>query len=260
MTTGKARILALDTAAEACSAAVWRDGAVAAHRLVRQQRGHAETLMPMIVDVMGEAAVTYDTLTAIAVTAGPGTFTGLRIGVAAARGLALASRKPLVPISTLEAIAGAAIDQELVPADCDRGLMAAMDARRGQVYAQVFDCAGTMLSEAAALAAPAAAALCTGGVAAVVGSGAHLLVPFMTAGTVAVGDVPPDASTVARLAAARTPQPADTVRPVYLRAPDAVPRATNQATRAPDAVPRATNQATCAPDAVPRGGASGHGD
>src|SRR5512146_3284064 len=101
------RILAIDTALEACSAAVLDTGAGAgtAHESLPMQRGHAEALMPLIARVMERARVTFEEIDRIAVTTGPGSFTGLRVGISAARGIALASGKPAVGLTTLAAFA-----------------------------------------------------------------------------------------------------------------------------------------------------------
>ena len=90
-------VLGIDTSAAACSAALWRDGAVIAREHAAMARGHAESLMPMVERVMRGAA--YESLDAVAVTAGPGAFTGLRIGLAAARGIALAAGIPAIGVS-----------------------------------------------------------------------------------------------------------------------------------------------------------------
>src|SRR5450432_1394851 len=101
-------ILALDTSGAACSVAL-RDGAgrLLAHRFEALARGHAERLMPMLREVMAEADVDFAALALIAVTTGPGSFTGIRVGLAAARGLALASGLPILGITAFEALAGA---------------------------------------------------------------------------------------------------------------------------------------------------------
>ena len=83
-------ILALDTTTEACSVACWRCGNVIAEDFLHLGRGHAEALAPMISSTIAQSGLDYEQFDSIAVTIGPGTFTGLRIGVAAARGLALA--------------------------------------------------------------------------------------------------------------------------------------------------------------------------
>jgi len=99
------RILAFDTALGACSAAVWADGLVLARAFEPRSRGHAEALLPMIEAVLAEAGLRLDALDRLAVTVGPGSFAGTRVGLAAARGLALATGLPLVGVTTLEAVA-----------------------------------------------------------------------------------------------------------------------------------------------------------
>jgi tRNA threonylcarbamoyl adenosine modification protein YeaZ len=126
------RVLAIDTALEACSAAVLDTsaGTVAARESLPMQRGHAEALMPLIARVMGRAGCTFEDLDRIAVTTGPGSFTGLRVGIAAARGLALATGKPAVGITTLAAFAA-----PFIAADDLLPVVAAIDARHDHVPA-----------------------------------------------------------------------------------------------------------------------------
>lgn len=131
-------VLALETCFDACSAAVFDD---AADRLVARfepmATGQAERLVPMISEVMDEAGTRFDELDAIAVTFGPGTFTGMRIGVAAARSLALATGRPLLTTTSLAVIAQEA--RTLAPASlCGADILVAMDARRDEVYVQSF--------------------------------------------------------------------------------------------------------------------------
>src|SRR6478609_5780043 len=97
------RILAIDTALEACSAAVLdtEAGRTIAGESIDMARGHAEALMPLIARVMSDAQIDFSELGRIAVTVGPGSFTGMRVGIAAARGLALAAGRPAVGLSTL---------------------------------------------------------------------------------------------------------------------------------------------------------------
>jgi tRNA threonylcarbamoyladenosine biosynthesis protein TsaB len=127
------RILAMDTAASACSGALWSNAAVV-ERVQSMQRGHAEVLLPMLVSIMREAGCAFADLDLIAVTVGPGAFTGLRVGLAAARGIALASSLPCFGVSTLEAIAEA-IDW---PTLADRPALVVLDDKRDNVYAQLF--------------------------------------------------------------------------------------------------------------------------
>src|SRR5918996_4173723 len=135
------RILAIDTALEACSAAVidTEHGKVAAESLP-MERGHAEALMPLLARVMQKADMPYAALDRIGVTTGPGSFTGLRVGISAARGIALAAGKPALGLSTLAAYAAPLIAKnDSVP------VLAVIDARHDQVYAQVFGVGGRML-------------------------------------------------------------------------------------------------------------------
>src|ERR1700749_3269007 len=100
-------ILAIDTALEACAVALLDTGTskVIASESQAMKRGHAEALMPMIARVMKESDLTFAALDRLAVTSGPGSFTGLRVGLSAARGIALAAGKPVVGITTLSAYA-----------------------------------------------------------------------------------------------------------------------------------------------------------
>src|ERR1700752_5390044 len=127
-------ILAIDTALDACAAAVLDTGR---GRLIAQasqamKRGHAEALMPLIADVMKEAGLPFATLDRIAVTTGPGSFTGLRVGLSAARGIALAANKPVVGVTTLTAYAAPAVSR-----NAEHPLGCAIEARHEHVYLQV---------------------------------------------------------------------------------------------------------------------------
>ncbi len=125
------RLLAFDCSGASCSAAVLVDDAVRAERFEAMERGQAEALLPMIRQVMAEAALDWAELDAIATTVGPGSFTGVRLGLSAARGLALAANKPLVALTAFEAVAAGL-------ASTDRPVAVAIDSRRGPVFAQRF--------------------------------------------------------------------------------------------------------------------------
>src|SRR5918999_4803727 len=128
-------VLAIDTALAACSVAVLDTDmpGMRAMESLPMQRGHAEALMPMVARVMDAAKLEFAALDRIAVTTGPGSFTGLRVGIAAARGIALAAGKPTVGLSTLSAYAAPQIAQrDSIP------VVAAIDARHNHVYLQVF--------------------------------------------------------------------------------------------------------------------------
>jgi tRNA threonylcarbamoyladenosine biosynthesis protein TsaB len=219
-------ILAFDTTMQACSAALWREGAVRAHRFEARQRGHAEALMPMVEAVRRDAAAEWTDINAIAITVGPGTFTGVRIGLAAARGLALVTGAVTIGVTSLEALAAQAVAASSV----DGRLLVCVDARRGQVYVQGFtvSTAGDVRPEdhpAALDPAEAGVRLAPG--MRVVGSGAGLVqAALMYVPDAVVFDpapLQPDARTVVELVARRglpvdpTPHPV----PLYLRSPDA---------------------------------------
>lgn len=203
-------VLGLDTCLNACSVAVIDGDTVLAHHTAVMARGHQERLAPMVQTAMAEAGVAFDRLQRIGATVGPGSFTGLRVGVAFAKGLASALAIPAVGVGTLEALV----------ADEPGLAVAVLDARRDQLYLQVFE-AGEALMAPDILPLGTAAArvteLSNGRAVTLIGSGAALLAPgFPRALTRAPEGC--DARRVARLGAVRPPTP---IRPLYLRAPDA---------------------------------------
>ena len=147
-------VLAFDTCLGAVSAAIrWRGaGGAWQERGLREmrERGQAERLMPMLADVMADAGLAFGDLERIAVTVGPGSFTGVRVGVAAARGLALASGLPVVGATSLAVMMHQAVDL-LGPALDQRVLAVAADARRGMVYLQLLASGATSAGEATLL-------------------------------------------------------------------------------------------------------------
>jgi tRNA threonylcarbamoyladenosine biosynthesis protein TsaB len=208
-------VLGLDTCLDACSVAILDDGRVLAARSETMRRGHQERLAAMTAAAMAEAGVPFGALDRIGVTLGPGSFTGLRVGLAFAKGLALALDRPAAGVGVLEALALEAGEDFVA---------AAVDARRGQVYLQVFAGRRALMAPDILLLETAAARLAelwTGGPAALVGPGAALLAEALPQARLAERAAP-DPVTVARLAAsARAPFPP--LRPLYLRAPDARP-------------------------------------
>jgi tRNA threonylcarbamoyladenosine biosynthesis protein TsaB len=209
-------VLAIDTSTSACSCALWRDGAIAARRLAVMARGQSEALMPMVAEVMAEAGLGFDNLDLLAVTVGPGAFTGLRIGLAAARGLALASNLPLAGISTPLAVAAA------IPMNQRQGrtLLSVIDSRRDEAWVQAFTADLTPLGEVEAL-LPAQVAERYPMPVVVAGDGAAGLLPLLADALAADSPGWPDAAQVAGLAArhwaAGTALPPE---PLYLRPPD----------------------------------------
>lgn len=133
------KILALETSAKSVSCAVVEDGAPLASAYQCTGLTHSRTLLPMVDAMLKNADLTLDDINAIAIAAGPGSFTGLRIGIAAVKGLAWAADKPCLGVSTLEAMAQNA-------AHIDGLIVGAMDARRSQVYNAVFEAKGGELT------------------------------------------------------------------------------------------------------------------
>jgi tRNA threonylcarbamoyladenosine biosynthesis protein TsaB len=225
------RILAIDTALGACAAAVLDTGAgaVAAHESAVMQRGHAEALIPLVARVMQRAGMSFTDVDRIAVTTGPGSFTGLRVGIAAARGLALAAGKPAVGITTLAAYAA-----PFIAADDSLPVVAAIDARHDQVYLQVFGPAGRTLVSPRLLPLREALRVAATGAPRLAGNAATILAAGWPLGERAPRAVEqraaPDIDWVARLGAlaAGTSAP---VKPLYLRTPDAQPQDASQLAR-----------------------------
>jgi tRNA threonylcarbamoyladenosine biosynthesis protein TsaB len=203
------RLLAVDTALGACSVAILGGARVLAHRFVLMDRGHAEALAPMVEEAMAQAGIGFAQLDRLAVTTGPGTFTGQRVGLAFMRGLRVALNKPLAGVTTLAAMTAQAM--------AETGLAAAAalhDARRGEVYLEI---AGSHPPRV--LAFDDAVAALPQGPLALAGTAAPAAAERLTQATLSTIRQP-DALWVARLAAAM-PESATAPAPLYLRAPDA---------------------------------------
>lgn len=217
------RILAIDTALPAVSVCVLDEGAhePVAMESVAMEKGHAEALLPMIKRVVAKVDVGFASIRRVAVTVGPGSFTGIRIGVAAARGIGLARGLKVVGVSTLAALAAPLLAQE-----SDGIVVAAIDARHGFVYFSAYAPAGRILASPRILSLKDACRLLGGGRVRATGSGASLLrdqAAASGADIVVVNNSPaPDILCVARLGLVATPENAPP-RPIYLKAPDAQP-------------------------------------
>lgn len=214
------RILALDTTLSACSVALLTDGKVAGFCTDDIKRGHAEALLPMVMRVCAAAEMTLAEIDRIAVAVGPGTFVGIRVGVAAARAFSLALDIPVTAITTLDALAAtgrmAAGNQQVT---------AVIDARNDQFYAQLFAADGDPVTQAQLLQADTLIALIADTKASLTGPGAQALATVIAAQS---SDLPkivpvltPDPRVIAQLAEQRDGQRAEMIRPLYLRPPDA---------------------------------------
>jgi tRNA threonylcarbamoyladenosine biosynthesis protein TsaB len=216
-------ILAIDTALDACSAAVLdtEAGKTVALESQPMKRGHAEALMPLIARVMKQSGVAFTSLDRIAVTTGPGSFTGLRVGLSAARGIALAAGLPVVGVTTLTAYAAA-----FVTDNGEYPIVSAIDVRHGHVYFQMVSGNGDPLIKPKLASLEEAV------------DASHLLNPHLVGNAATLlaerwpADAPapfkvdpqpaPDITWVAWVGAAVSPESAP-ARPYYLRAPDAKP-------------------------------------
>jgi tRNA threonylcarbamoyladenosine biosynthesis protein TsaB len=217
------RVLAIDTALGACAAAVLDSerGAMLASESLSMVRGHAEAIMPLIARVMDAAHCEFSELDRVAVTVGPGSFTGLRVGISAARGIALAAARPAIGLSTLSALAA-----PHVAARSGDTIIAAIDARNEQVYFQVFAPNGTTTVTPRLDRVRAAVRSVPVGPTVITGSGAMLVASHWPSGSPMprVEDhAAPDIGWVARLGAAAQDKGAPP-KPLYLRRPDARPQ------------------------------------
>ena len=215
----------MDTAGRACSAALCRDGAIVARRFEAMERGQSERLVPMLQEVLAEGGCGWDALDALAVTLGPGAFTGVRIGLATARGLALASGLPLIGVTCFEAVA------EAVPAAAEDGrhLVILLDAKRRDLFVQPFDSSKRPIMPARSLLPEQLHAALPPGALLLAGDAAETARAALTAAgrdvRIAPGSAAVDAAWVARYAARLGPPTAENPppRPLYLRPPDVTP-------------------------------------
>lgn len=214
-------VLAIDTALAACSAAVYDAdrGEFLATESLEMMRGHAEALLPLVARVMQQAQTRFVALHRIAVTTGPGSFTGLRVGISAARAIALATGRPAVGVTTLAAYAVPYAGSAAAP------VVVAIDARHEHVYLQVFAADGRPISPPR-IAGLAEAVAASAGASRVIGSGAPPIVAAWPNGAPAPvfdASAAPDIGWVARLGAAAT-ESSTPPKPLYLRLPDARPQ------------------------------------
>lgn len=216
-------ILAIDTALDACAAAVLdtERSQLIANESHAMKRGHAEALMPLIARVMKESGLSFPELDRIAATTGPGSFTGLRVGLSAARGIALAAGKPAVGVTTLAAYAA-----PIVSESGQHPVISAIDARHDHVYFQAVGGNGSPLIRPKLASIAEALDASRLGAPHLVGNAAKILAdrwPKDAPPPVTVDAQPaPDIAWVAWLGAAVSPDTAP-ARPYYLRAPDAKP-------------------------------------
>lgn len=218
------RVLAIDTALGACSACIWQagDAAPLASETLEMDRGHAEALLPLIDRVSAQVEGGFEGLDRVAVTVGPGSYTGLRVGISAARGIGLAAGIPVVGVATLSAFLAPLMAHER------RGLFtAAIDAKHGHIYIQAIAPGGRAIIPPSLMSYRDAIRMLGSGPILVSGSAAVLLAAEARAQGVEarISDVAsaPDIAWVARLGALADPSQA-LPKPLYLRDPDAKPQ------------------------------------
>jgi tRNA threonylcarbamoyladenosine biosynthesis protein TsaB len=204
-------ILAVDTALGACSVAILAGEKTLAHSFEEMARGHAERLAPMVEETMAKAGITFPQLDRLAVTIGPGTFTGQRVGLAFMRGLRIALKKPLTGVTTLEAMAAAAMHARAA---------AIHDAKRDEAYLFLWDRGETVLEPEVLPFAEAVEKIRAFGPWALTGTGAPAASESLGADFILTAIRQPDVLWVARLALGR-PITDTPPAPLYLRAPDA---------------------------------------
>ena len=209
------KVLAIDTACSACSVAVARDGVILGSRSEAMVRGHAEALL-------AEARVAFSDLDLVAVTVGPGSFTGLRTGLAAARGVGLAQGISVVGVTTLEAVAVAAA-REAVESEAGLPIIVALETQRADLYIQRFDAALMPETDAGALPPEEARVYLPVSGALLAGDGAERLLDGAAAALRAIVHVVgaariPDIADVAAIAVARISHPLP-AHPLYIHPP-----------------------------------------
>jgi tRNA threonylcarbamoyladenosine biosynthesis protein TsaB len=216
-------VLAIDTALDACAAAVLDTDTnwLMVQESLPMTRGHAEALMPLLERLMKASGLAFSALDRIAVTTGPGSFTGLRVGLSAARGIALAANKPVVGVTTLSAYAA-----PLVSENGGNAVLSVIDARHDQAYFQLVTGSGGTLVRPRLAPIEEILDCARFGAPRIVGNLAEALAQRWPASAPPVEVrqlAAPEIAWVAWLGAAVSPNTAP-ARPYYLRAPDARPQ------------------------------------
>lgn len=218
------RVLAIDTALGACSACIVQAGEIVplAAETIPMDRGHAEALMPLLDRLSAQVEGGFESLDRVAVTVGPGSYTGLRVGIAAARGIGLAAGIPVVGVATLSAFLA-----PLMVSD-KRGLFtAAIDAKHGHIYIQAVAPGGRTIIPPGLMTYREALRLLGSGPILIAGSASAMLAAEARVQGIEahISDVSayPDIAWVARLGTLADPSQA-LPKPLYLREPDAKPQ------------------------------------
>ncbi len=204
-------LLALDTSGPFCSTALLKQDGSTTERSDEIGRGHAEHLMPMLEELLEKQSDSWADINVIACTTGPGSFTGLRVGLAAARGLALGLNCPCIGVTVFEAFSYGISD----------GLAVTIDARRGEIWMQLFD---GETHGSLAVKVEQVHEFIPADVGQLIGSGAPLVAEMSDRFTVINDKASPPISAVAKIASGRKLEGAEKPKPLYLRSPDAKPQ------------------------------------
>ena len=215
-------LLAIDCSANLCAASVYdaKAGKDLGRSVLDLGKGHAEHLMAVIAEALEKAGLAYRDLDAIAVSTGPGSFTGVRVGVSTARGLALALKIPAIGVTTLEALAFEA--QQTFP---HRSVLVALDGGRGEIHAALYEEATILRYGPAVTTLPEMIEMASTGAPVLAGTQAGRIAEGVAGTAFEFGPLgaTADIAVYARLAAAKGA--GEKPRPLYLRAPDAKPQA-----------------------------------
>lgn len=218
------RVLAIDTALGQCAACILdtEEAVPVAAESIAMERGHAESLLPLLDRLVSGVEGGFESLDRVAVTVGPGSFTGLRIGIAAARAIGVATDRPVIGVTTLSALLA-----PLVQGSRSRLVIGAIDARGGRVWVQAIAPSGSLIIPPSLLTIREVVRLAGSGSLVIVGSGAPALAREASAVGLDARLHPsppvPDTAWVARIGAAADPEAA-LPKPLYLAPPDARPQ------------------------------------
>jgi tRNA threonylcarbamoyladenosine biosynthesis protein TsaB len=213
------RILAFDCAGAHCAAAIVVDSAVVAVRRIAADRGHAQSLLPLLQDALAEAGLDFGDIDRFAVTTGPGSFTGIRVALAAARGLALGTGKPAVGVTVFDAIAAQVAGNGIAA----ERLLVAIESRRATLFLQLYDAAARPLGGPAMLAPDGIADWLGPGSVSLAGDAAWRVAANLGNRVLPLDSAPAfvDPAILAMIAAARATGASPA--PFYIREPDARP-------------------------------------
>ncbi|MDD3288194.1 MAG: tRNA (adenosine(37)-N6)-threonylcarbamoyltransferase complex dimerization subunit type 1 TsaB [Alphaproteobacteria bacterium] len=213
-------VLGIDSAASGCFVCLWQDGVVVAVKSEKMSRGQDSRLMPIVLDVMRDAGASFSQLDRVVVIKGPGSFTGLRIGVSAARGIGLAAEKPVLGVDRFAVYQ----KQHFGKRGNKSSLLVAIDSRRKELFCQ-FCSANGDVSEPDIMSAEEITAFCLDklkiGPLSLAGDAADILRPYLPEGVVIASLVEEEVVTAASIAAAADVSDSEfSPRPLYIRPPD----------------------------------------